>query len=117
MLGVGLGNLLKVAPARLGLGRAGIFYKIHSDPENPIYVGRLATHTSNSTWRDIKVYNDYAFIVSEASGHGMQVFDLTQLRTYSGSPITFSNSAHYNGFGNAHNIFTVFRFIVQGYFK
>ena len=90
--------------ALVGLSNGTSFVDI-SDPENPIYVGRLATHTSNSTWRDIKVYNDYAFIVSEASGHGMQVFDLTQLRTYSGSPITFSNSAHYNGFGNAHNIF------------
>jgi len=90
--------------ALVGMSNGTSFVDI-SDPENPIYVGRLATHTSNSTWRDIKVYNDYAFIVSEASGHGMQVFDLTQLRTYSGSPITFSHSAHYNEFGNAHNIF------------
>jgi len=30
-------------------------------------------------WRDIKVYDDHAFIVSEAREHGMQVFDLTQL--------------------------------------
>ena len=61
-------------------------------------------HIYTSTWRDIKVYQNHAFIVSEASSHGMQVFDLTELN-YSGSPITFSNTAHYNGFGNAHNIF------------
>jgi choice-of-anchor B domain-containing protein len=90
--------------ALVGMSNGTSFVDI-SDPEDPIYIGRLATHTSNDTWRDIKVYNDYAFIVSEAGGHGMQVFDLTQLRTFSGSPITFSNSAHYNGFGNAHNIF------------
>ena len=29
--------------------------------------------TFASLWRDIKVVNDHAFIVSEASGHGMQV--------------------------------------------
>lgn len=75
-----------------------------TDPVNPIYLGNLPTHTSNSTWRDIKTYNDYAFIVSEASGHGMQVFDLTQLCNIPSPPVTFSNSAHYNGFGNAHNI-------------
>jgi len=75
-----------------------------SDPVNPIYLGNLPTHTVNSTWRDIKVYANHAFIVSEASGHGMQVFNLTQLRNVVSPPVTFSNTAHYNGFGNAHNI-------------
>ncbi|MBE2198240.1 MAG: choice-of-anchor B family protein [Anaerolinea sp.] len=75
-----------------------------SDPENPVYLGNLPTHTSNSTWRDIKVYANHAFIVSEASGHGMQVFDLTQLRNVVNPPVTFSATAHYNGFGNAHNV-------------
>lgn len=75
-----------------------------TDPENPIYLGNLPTHTVNSTWRDIKVYANHAFIVSEASGHGMQVFNLIQLRTVTSPPVTFSNTAHYSGFGNAHNI-------------
>ncbi len=75
-----------------------------SDPYNPIYLGNLPTHTSNSTWRDIKVYQNHAFIVSEASGHGMQVFDLTQLRTVTNPPVTFSNTVHYGQFGPAHNI-------------
>lgn len=75
-----------------------------TDPVNPVYLGNLPTHTSNSSWRDIKVYANYAFIVSEASGHGMQVFDLTQLRNVTNPPVTFSNSAHYGAFGNAHNL-------------
>ena len=75
-----------------------------SNPENPIYLGRLPTQTNNSTWRDLKVYQNHVFVVSEASGHGMQVFDLTQLRNIS-APTTFSNTAYYSGFGNAHNIF------------
>jgi choice-of-anchor B domain-containing protein len=74
-----------------------------SDPLNPIYVGNLPTHTSNSTWRDIKVYANHAYIVSEASNHGMQVFDLTQLRGRT-TPTTFSATAHYSQFGRAHNI-------------
>ena len=49
------------------------------DPNNPVYLGDLPTHTVSSLWRDIKVYADHAFIL-EASGHGMQVFDLTKLR-------------------------------------
>ena len=75
-----------------------------SDPANPVYVGDLPTHTVNSDWRDMKVYSDHAFIVSEASGHGMQVFDLTQLRSVVSPPVTFSSTAHYTGFSNAHNI-------------
>jgi choice-of-anchor B domain-containing protein len=75
-----------------------------SDPENPIYLGNLPTHTSPSSWRDIKVYADHAFVVSEAGGHGMQVFDLTQLRDVVSPPVTFAETAHYPGFGNAHNV-------------
>ncbi|HRQ39383.1 MAG TPA: choice-of-anchor B family protein [Chloroflexota bacterium] len=89
--------------AIMGLNNGTAFVDI-SDPENPIYLGKLPTQTSNSTWRDIKVYADHAFVVSEASGHGMQVFDLTLLRNVVNPPVTFSNTAHYSQFGNAHNI-------------
>lgn len=75
-----------------------------SDTENLVIVGTLPTATSNSSWRDVKVYNDYAFIVSEAPGHGMQVFDLSRLRNVSNPPETFTADAHYNGFGRCHNI-------------
>jgi len=75
-----------------------------SDPVNPIYLGKLPTHSSPSLWRDVKTYNNYAFVVSEAGGHGMQVFDLTRLRTVVNPPVTFTEDAHYNGFGSAHNL-------------
>ncbi len=75
-----------------------------SDTENLVIIGTLPTATSNSLWRDIKVYNNYAFIVSEASGHGMQVFDLTRLRNVTNMPETFTADAHYTGFGKCHNI-------------
>ncbi|MFK8029668.1 MAG: choice-of-anchor B family protein [Gammaproteobacteria bacterium] len=74
-----------------------------SDPSSPVYLGNLPTHTSSSTWRDIKVSKNHAYIVSEAGGHGMQVFDLRQLRGLT-TPQTFTNTAHYAEFGNAHNI-------------
>lgn len=75
-----------------------------SDPESPIYLGKLPTHTSNSSWRDIKVYADHAFVVSEAGGHGLQVFDLTQLRDVADPPVVFAETAHLDSFGNAHNV-------------
>ena len=75
-----------------------------SDPSDPIFLGRLPTATVNSLWRDLKVYNNHAFIVSEAPGHGMQVFDLTRLRDVVDPPQTFTADANYTEFGDAHNI-------------
>lgn len=75
-----------------------------TDGANPIYLGNLPTHSSNSTWRDIKVYGNYAFIVSEATDHGLQVFDLTRLRNVPSPPVTFTEDAHYSQFGRAHNL-------------
>lgn len=74
-----------------------------SDPEKPLFLGKLFTATDPSSWRDIKVYKNHAFIVSEASGHGLQVFDLTRLRGLS-APTTFTVDAYLTDFGNAHNI-------------
>jgi len=89
--------------ALVGLAEGTAFVDI-SNPIAPVYLGRLPTHTSASIWRDLKVYNDHAFIVSEAGGHGMQIFDLSQLRTVESPPVTFSETDHYDGVGSAHNI-------------
>ncbi len=84
----------------------GVAFVDVSDPSEPEYLGLLPSYSpegSGNIWRDIKVYKNHAFVVSEAEGHGMQIFDLTQLRSVS-SPQTFEETAHYDGFGNAHNI-------------
>ena len=78
-----------------------------TDPNNPRFVGRLmmTEGARGSTWRDIKVYNDHAFIVSDGAGeHGMQVFDLTRLRDVGSEPVDFDMDAHYDGIASAHNI-------------
>ena len=78
-----------------------------SDPGNPRYAGDLPlTEGANpSVWRDIKVYEDHAFIVSDGAGeHGMQIFDLTQLRDVTGPPVTFEATAMYWGIHSAHNV-------------
>ncbi|MFX0555953.1 choice-of-anchor B family protein [Maribacter sp. CXY002] len=89
--------------ALMGLDDGTAFIDI-SDTENLIYLGKLPTATSSSIWRDIKVYNNYAYIVSEADNHGIQVFDLTKLRQTDGTVKTFSSDGRYTGIGNAHNI-------------
>ncbi len=75
-----------------------------TDPVNAVYLGNLPTHSGNSLWRDMKVYANHAFIVNEADNHGMQVFDLTRLRSVVSPPVTFTEDAHYGFFGRAHNI-------------
>jgi len=87
----------------LGLNNGTAFIDV-STPNEPVYIGKLPTASVNSSWRDMKVYNNYAFIVSEANGHGMQVFDLTRLRTVSETPQTFTSDALFSEFGSAHNI-------------
>ena len=89
--------------ALVGLNSHAAFVDI-SNPVAPLLIGVLPTATVNSSWRDIKVYQDHAFIVSEAPGHGMQVFDLTRLKNVSNAPEIFTADSHFTDFGQAHNI-------------
>ncbi len=78
-----------------------------TDPANPLYLGNLPKTEASpgSTWRDIKVYHDHAFIVADGAGeHGMQVFDLRRLRNVAGAPVTFTETAHYDRIHSAHNV-------------
>lgn len=78
-----------------------------TNERRPVYLGNLPTSGINNViWRDIKVHGNHAFIVAEAREHGMQVFDLRQLRSVdpAAAPVTFSETAHYSGFLRAHNI-------------
>ncbi|WP_420454949.1 choice-of-anchor B family protein [Rubrivirga sp.] len=89
--------------ALVGLTNGTAFVDVTA-PASPVLLGILPTATSNSSWRDIKTIGSYAYIVSEAGGHGMQVFDLTRLRGRTGPAVTFTADARYTGYGSAHNI-------------
>ena len=78
-----------------------------TDPANPVVVGNLPRTggIQGTSWRDMKVYSDHVFVVSDISGnHGMQVFDLTRLREFSGTMLTFDEDAHYDRINSVHNI-------------
>lgn len=95
-----------------------------SEPAAPLVVGTLpeALHSGQgngngflmpmhdeedegkSAWRDVKVYDNHAFVVSDGQPHGLQVFDLRRLRQVENPPAIFSEDLHYTDFGNAHNI-------------
>lgn len=96
--------------AIMGLTNGTSFVEV-TDPYSPTYLGTLKTTegTGNQAWRDMKVYRDQAYIVSDGNGaHGVQVFDLTQLLTASAAdpndPHYFSEVGVYDGVTNAHNI-------------
>jgi choice-of-anchor B domain-containing protein len=85
-------------------GTKGTSFVDISTPSQPAHLGDLPTHTVESIWRGVKVFADHAFIVSEAANHGMQVFDLRRLRTVALAPATFTETAHYAGFGSTHTL-------------
>jgi len=90
--------------AIIGL-REGTGFVDVTNPTSPVVVGTMRTATSSSTWRDVKVYNNRAYVVSEASGHGMQVFDLTRLRGRTSRPSSPDQPDYrVTSFGQSHNV-------------
>ncbi|MFC5381806.1 choice-of-anchor B family protein [Aquipuribacter nitratireducens] len=91
--------------ALVGATNGTVFVDI-SDAKRPQVLGILPTASTagGSTWRDIKVYENHAFVVSEHTNHGIQVFDLTRLRDWDGTYTTYDVDARYTGHGSAHNI-------------
>lgn len=78
-----------------------------TDAENPVYLGNLpkTEGSPGSTWRDIKVYRNHAYVVADNAGHhGVQIFDLTRLRNVEDAPATFDADGWYGEVHSAHNI-------------
>ena len=95
--------------ALVGASGGTVFVDI-SDPKRPVVVGILPTASTvgGVFWRDIKVYADHAFVVSEFDDHPMQVFDLAELRGVTEHTV-FTDTAQYFGppgleIKHAHNI-------------
>ena len=83
--------------ALLGVGNGTSIINL-ADPSNPIEVAFIpATQT---IWRDIKVHDQYAYVVSDGASDGLQIIDLTQLP----NSATLANQT-LNFFSRAHNIF------------
>jgi len=101
----------------------GVSFVDVTNPAEPVFIGKLEESTASpianpipahddeagdfkesSAWRDLKVYRNYLFVVSEERGHGMQVFDLTRIRNTDAVPSSFTQDALYSEIGNAHNI-------------
>lgn len=85
-------------------GNTGTAFVDITFPYCPQLTGFVPTATGPSGVRDVKVYDDHAFIVAEAPGHGMQVFDLRRLLDVTDPPQNLPADARHTGFGRAHNL-------------
>ncbi len=84
----------------------GIAFVDVTDAFNPRYLGNFAKTpgTRSNTWRDMKVFRDHMFVVADGAGqHGMQVFDLTQLRDVA-EPREWEPTALYEEVASVHNV-------------
>ncbi|MEO8480246.1 MAG: choice-of-anchor B family protein, partial [Gemmatimonadota bacterium] len=98
--------------------RDGIAFVDITNATDPRFLGFLPI-TPGATanfWHDVKVYSDHAYIVADGAGaHGMQVFDLHELRGVA-VPKQFAPVMVYTGVRSAHNMVineaTGFGFIV-----
>jgi choice-of-anchor B domain-containing protein len=89
------------------IGRSDATAIVDVTDASPRYMGEIpkTPGSSSSTWRDIKVLDHYALIVADgAKEHGMQVFDLFDLRVTDPNPIQYSVSALYTSIASSHNI-------------
>ncbi len=84
--------------ALTGLTRGTAFVEV-TDPEEPIIVGFIP-HIP-TIWSDIKVYQQFAYVVSEADSGGMQVIDLTDIDN---AVVTLVNTFTSSGLTQAHNL-------------
>ncbi|RMF70795.1 MAG: choice-of-anchor B family protein, partial [Planctomycetota bacterium] len=83
--------------AIIGVSDATVFVEI-TDPANATIVASLSG--PSSLWRDIKVYQDFAYSVSEGGG-GIQVFDMSQIDN---GVVTLVNTITSGGTSATHNV-------------
>lgn len=78
-----------------------------TNPSSPNFVGFLPRPTSASYWSDIKVHGDYAYIASESTGSGLQIFSLASVAADAANGLTaqtYSPSSTYTGVSTTHNL-------------
>ena len=78
-----------------------------SNPASPSFVGFMARTTAASYWSDIKVYGDYAYVVSESSGSGVQIINLATVAADAATGLTgqsYSPTSTYTGVDRSHNL-------------
>jgi choice-of-anchor B domain-containing protein len=73
-----------------------------TNPTNPIYVANLAKFagSTDTDWREPKVYGNYVYVGVDNTNHPIQVMDLTKLRNYAGTTLQLAADSNFRGNGN-----------------
>lgn len=79
-----------------------------TDPTTPQSMGIIPTTLPSGSdhgllWRDVKVLNDHAYVISEVGGHGIQILDLTTLRDLAPDDTRMLDFTEYGDF-DGHNL-------------
>lgn len=72
-----------------------------TNPDAPVIVDYVDGAGIDQVWRDVKTYQNYAYVVSDGAGVGLQVIDMSNID--SGS-VTLVNTSTQNGLLTAHNV-------------
>ena len=76
-----------------------------SNPEVPVVFGTLLPAEPGVLWRELEVFDNHVYIVQDLTGAGLQIFDLTKLRSAVPGvvygPLDYTRDT---SFGNAHTI-------------
>lgn len=89
--------------ALMGTNKGITFIDI-TNPAKATIVGTLKAETENNQIKDVKVFNSFAYIVSEGPGNGIQIFNLTQLKDVIEFPAEFTSSSNSSLISTAKNI-------------
>ena len=74
-----------------------------TDPVNPVVVGFIDGFPVDQAWRDMAVFNQHAYIVTDGDGMGLQIVDLSDIDN---GNVTLANTTDLGvGFVTAHNVF------------
>lgn len=92
-----------------------------TEPSSPVLLGCLPAPSPNFLWRDVEVFGDHAYVTGDApltstNTHGVQIFDLRQLRDIPRpvlTPAVFTETARY-GTSRIHTI-TINPALATGY--
>lgn len=68
-----------------------------ADPNNPVECAFIPA--PQSSWRELKVHGNYAYVATDATGNGLQIIDLSQLPTTASLVNTLNTY-----FNNAHDL-------------
>jgi len=83
--------------ALVGLSNGTTFVEV-TQPSDPVVVDHVSG--PNSLWRDVKVYGDHAYVVSEGGG-GIQVIDLGAIDS---GTVSLVNTITSGGVSSTHNV-------------